>query len=66
MPFSSNILKEFMKQMVLELWENKEVLTRGWQGFTKNKPGQAPSPFLFQKLAMFQYLRHGCLNVREP
>lgn len=32
MAFSSNILKEFTEQMVLERWENKEVLTGAGKG----------------------------------
>lgn len=65
MTFASNILKEFRKQMALELWEDKKVLP-GLAGVHEEQVRSSPSPFLSQKLAMLRGLRHGCLNVREP
>ena len=61
MPFPPNVLQEVTEQMVLELWENKEVLARpgrGSRGTGKVKPH---APFFFKSLPCFSILDMGVL-----
>ena len=60
-PSSANILKESVKQVVLELWENKRGTHQGWQQFRKNTPGQSPLPFFFKSLPRLSILDMGVL-----
>ena len=60
-PSSANILKESVKQLVLELWEDKRGTHQGWEQFRKNTPGPSPLPFFFKSLPRLSILDMGVL-----